>query len=510
MAAPKAVDYGQKAPQNIGAGLARSFGQGLLFGFGDEVEAFVRSLQKDVNYDDALQEARSELQSFREQAPAAAYGTEFIGALPSTFFTGPTGLLGRLGLQGTGKIAATQSALYGAGTGEDTQSRLQGAAIGGALGGAVGVGADKLLPAKSKVAQDLQKKGIPLTPGQALRDQGSVGSTLITALEDLSTSYPGAGAPIQAKRLESLILFNKRLLEEAVEPLKIKLPKNASAKESYEFIDDILNKKYESIIPKLKLTKTDDLETNILNALEKSIFSSSDQSKVLKILDKTIFDNIVDGQLSGKNLKNAQTNLNRLSTRFLRQGGFEGEIGVFLKQTKNLLDDQINLQNPNSKELFDINKVYANLIPINKAMQSAITQEGVFTPAQILRALKQTDQTKMKQALIKGQKPLQETAEEANKILLSQFPDSGTASRLLAQDVIVNPLKLGKLAPPAVASELLMSRPFGMSPATGLLTSVKPVTLGATPTISGLSAQQILENQRQARQEYLNSLLPNQ
>ena len=86
MAAPKPVDYGQKAPQNIGAGLARSFGQGLLFGFGDEVEAFVRSLQKDVNYDDALQKARSELQSFREQAPAAAYGTEFIGALPSTFF----------------------------------------------------------------------------------------------------------------------------------------------------------------------------------------------------------------------------------------------------------------------------------------------------------------------------------------------------------------------------------------------------------------------------------------
>ena len=47
MALPKERNYktNEDAPSNVGANLARTtLGQGLLFGFGDEVEAFTRSL----------------------------------------------------------------------------------------------------------------------------------------------------------------------------------------------------------------------------------------------------------------------------------------------------------------------------------------------------------------------------------------------------------------------------------------------------------------------------------
>ena len=139
--------------------------------------------------------------------------------------------------------------------------------------------------------------------------------------------------------------------------------------------------------------------------------------------------------------------------------------------------------------------MYANLIPINDAMQQAIIQEGVFTPAQIIRAIRKADATKRKTQLIAGKKPLLETATQAQQVLGSQFPETGTASRLLAQDVIQNPLKLAKLVGPAAASEILMSRPFGVSPLTGLLTGISPTVKTTTPATTALLSQRIQEEQ---------------
>lgn len=494
MPAPKPKDYGKKAPADIGLGLARSVGQGLLFGFGDEVEAFARSLVKGADYEDTLGIVREEIEQFRKEAPVAAYGAEIASSIPS-FLLGGAGLA-RVGLTGAGKVGAIQSGLYGAGVGEDAEERAKLAGLSALTGGAISAAAGKILPKKSETAKKLQKKGIPLTPGQSLRDSGTIGSSLISALEDLTTSYPGAGAPIQAKRLETLLQTNRVILDEAVKPLKIKIPKNLSMKESYEYVDDVISKEYENVISRLSIKGTNNLQQKIFNNIENSILDDLEQARVLRILDKKMLNKIKDDQISGRDLKNIQTELRRLGDSFSKKGGAEGEIGQVIKETKKILEDEIDLQNIDSQALKNVNKTYANLIPINDAMQQAIIQEGVFTPAQLIRAIKKTDPTKRKAALLKGDKPLLETATQAQQVLGSQFPDSGTASRLLAQDVIVNPLKLGKLAPPAIASELLMSRPFGMSPVTGLLTSVSPLTRGATPASTAILLQQAQEEEK--------------
>ena len=460
MPAPKPINYLQKAPENIQTGLARSAGQGLLFGFGDEVEAFVRSLSQDEDYSTALQQVRSELESFREDSPVAAYGTEIATSIP-TVLAGGAGL-GRLGVTGAGKIGAIESGIYGAGTGEDLESRSKNALIGTITGGAASKAVDKVLPKKSETAKKLQAKGIPLTPGQALRDAGTIGSDLISALEDLSTSYPGAGAPIQAKRLETLIETNKVLLNEAVAPLGIKIP--------------------------------------ILNTLEESVLDPTEQARVLRIIDVNLTNKIKDGTLKGRDLKNAQTVLRQKAESFEKKGGFEGEIGQVIRQIKEVLENEIDIQNVDSKDLKIVNQVYRNLIPINDAMQQAVIQEGVFTPAQLLRAIKKADKTKRKTRVIKGDNTLQETAEQAQQVLLSAYPDSATASRLLSQDLIQNPLKLGKLVGPAAMSEVLMSRPFGMSPVTGALTSFSPTLRGATPSLTSLLGGAFNENQQENNQ----------
>lgn len=482
MPAPKKKIKKQSQELDIATGLSRSVGQGLLFGFADEAEAFVRSLAGDKNYKENLETIRSELDAFREQAPIASYGAEAVASIPSALLGGAG--LARLGATGVGKIGAIESAIYGAGVGESPEERAFGAGTGAVLGAGVTKVAEKLLPKKSEVAKKLQEKGIPLTPGQSLRDQGSIGSSLITALEDLTTSYPGAGAVIQGKRLETLQKTNQVLINEAVEPLGIKIPKNLKPREAFEFVQDKLDDKYAEILPKLSVSNLGNFESKVLNAIEQSILDPKEQERVLKIVNKTILSQIKEGSISGNSLKNAQTDLRKLSSSYKKKGGFEGDVGEVLSDIKRLLENEIDVQNIESVELKKINQVYRNMIPINKAMENAIINEGIFTPAQLLRAIRKQDETLRKRQTIAGKQPLQETAEQAQQVLGSQFPETGTASRLLAQDIILDPTKLVTLGPPAIVSELAMARPFGRSPFTGLLTSGDPAVRGLTPVLA--------------------------
>ena len=72
MPAPKKKVKRQSQELDITTGLSRSVGQGLLFGFADEAEAFVRSLAGDKGYEENLETIRSELDAFREQAQGAS------------------------------------------------------------------------------------------------------------------------------------------------------------------------------------------------------------------------------------------------------------------------------------------------------------------------------------------------------------------------------------------------------------------------------------------------------
>ena len=309
-------------------------------------------------------------------------------------------------------------------------------------------------------------------------------------------------APITCASLASfdLIETNKVLLNEAVAPLGIKIPKDLSAREAYSYVDDIISKKYENVLNKLSLSNTDNLEIKILNILEESVLDPTEQARVLRIIDVNLTNKIKDGTLKGRDLKNAQTVLRQKAESFEKKGGFEGEIGQVIRQMKEALENEIDIQNVDSKDLKIVNQVYRNMIPINDAMQQAVIQEGVFTPAQLIRAIKKADKTKRKTRVIKGDNTLQETAEQASKVLGTSYPDSGTASRLLAQDVIINPTRLAKLVGPAAMSEVLMSRPFGMSPVTGALTSFSPTLRGATPSLTSLLGGALNENQQENNQ----------
>lgn len=123
-------------------GVARGFGNGLLWGFADEIESGLTG--QDVN------QIRAEQQQFADDHPVMNIGSTVVGAIAN-----PTGAIGgaargatlrnkivRGALQGAG-----QGALYGFGAGEDgienrIASALDSATTGAVIGGAVPVVAE--------------------------------------------------------------------------------------------------------------------------------------------------------------------------------------------------------------------------------------------------------------------------------------------------------------------------------------------------------------------------------
>jgi len=187
---------------SLSSNLARSaIGQGLLFGFGDELEAGIRAaFDKSRTYDDFVNDIRTNLDQFRNDSPGLAYGSEIIGSIPAAL-TG-AGALAKVGVKGVGKVAAIEGAAYGAGTGEGTKERLVQAPIGAAISGPTAMIGSKVLPKLTDKAKKLQDKGVRLTLGQQIGGEGgTLFGNLLENVETMSTSIPAVGQAVAKRRV---------------------------------------------------------------------------------------------------------------------------------------------------------------------------------------------------------------------------------------------------------------------------------------------------------------------
>ena len=70
-------------PPKFGTNLVRTaVGQGFLYGFGDEAEAYVRSVLGEETYSQNLEQIRNEIKIFRKNNPRTAISSEILGSLP--------------------------------------------------------------------------------------------------------------------------------------------------------------------------------------------------------------------------------------------------------------------------------------------------------------------------------------------------------------------------------------------------------------------------------------------
>lgn len=118
------------------SGLARKVGQGLTFGFGDEIESAVTGRD--------IEGIRGDLTDFGKEHPIMSLTAEMAGGAPWMAVPGLGAAKGAKALTTAQRVTRgaraglLAGAAYGAGTGESTGSRVMGAAVGGAGGGVLG------------------------------------------------------------------------------------------------------------------------------------------------------------------------------------------------------------------------------------------------------------------------------------------------------------------------------------------------------------------------------------
>ena len=459
------------------ADLSRAAAQGLTFGFADEIEAAVRSaFDSGKTYAEVVKDVRGQIESFRQRNPAAAYGTEIAGAILPTiaaqFIPGAgqaatagrvTQLMRAAGIGAGGQRAANvafrtgaQSALYGAGAAEGTLAeRLPSAAVSGTVGAVTGPLVDKVAPAITSKAADLIKKGVPLTPGQAVGGSSLLGTALQRTEERVADTVPLLGDAVRGAFDRANAGFNRTTVSQALGPLVKSIPKNLEGKALIGYGQRVINNAYNSTLSKMKIenvmplaSEMDTITKDLADDIAKDV-----QGRVSRYITKK-FKN---GGMSGKDIKNAQTLLRKDILRLRREGS---EIGArkadALEDIRNVFSAELQKANPvQGPKLNQIDKAYGQFEIVRNAELRRKTTEG-FLPGDLLQAVAKGDVTKRQSKFSAGEARMQNLATDAQRVMGNMTPNSGTAARLNAT----------KMATGAAGG--------------GALTQADPFTIGAT------------------------------
>tara|TARA_S200002703_G_C3792928_1_gene244750 strand:+ start:888 stop:2465 length:1578 start_codon:yes stop_codon:yes gene_type:complete len=422
----------------------RALAQGLTFGTADEMEAGARALYakfiegKDFNtaYNETVKEIRSDISQFREDNPKTAYGTEIAGNLPSGIFA--TAKLAKLGFTPM-KNLITQGSIYGAGTGEGNPvERVPDAVTGGAISGTIG----KALPPITDKAKELIGQGIPLTVGQ------SVGGG-IRKIEEGLKSIPFLGDAIVGAEIRATQGFNKATFKKVLEPLekygvdlKKALKKETTGNELYKEASNIISKGYEKLKPKLKFPNRDELQSVYDDVIlrQADVMPKSVNNKFLQDMDEIVYKNFSpDGSLSGSGFKNIQSGLRTIVR------GYSNSTDQVTRNYANsynkvleALNNTLVKNNPKyADELTALDFSFKMLNTVGKAVEKGSNRQGTFTPANLMSAVRSSDDSLRKSDVRKGEALLQDMALDGQNINLT-LPDSGTASRQLITGGLLN------------------------------------------------------------------------
>lgn len=381
--------------------------------------------------------------------------------------------------------------------------------------GAVTVGAGKVAGRmiKPKVDPDvakLKQEGIRMTPGQMIGPWAA-------GIEERSTSLPLAAVGIKHGQTMAIKDFNRVVLQKALDPIKVKLPKDVRI--GYEAVDwagEALSKAYEDILPKLAARK-DKVFNSELKTIQGMVntLPDAERKQFNRILKEQVFDKFTKpGLASGETIKQIESTLGRLSRGYTRDAAFDKrQLGSAIREVQSSLRDLVQRQNPMyADQLQKINLGYAIFLRAERAATYLGAKDGVFTPDQFNSAVKALDPSLRHRSFGRGKALMQDLAGTSSRVLSKKLPSSGTAERLVGVGLIGGGYAVH---PGLAAAELSLLAPYygkGRDLAQWLLTGRQgptwqalseiprragplavPAVLGVAPDVRGQGFEEGLE-----------------
>lgn len=316
-----------------------------------------------------------------------------------------------------------------------TNSDRADAAMGGALGGAIGYGGAKLAgkiinPNVTKGAQDVIDDGGAVTPGAILGGG-------VKAVEDKLTSAPFMGDMIAGAQRRSIEQWNKGAINSVLKPIGKKLLKETKA--GQEAIDEAskkVSKEYDKVLSRMNVRFDKEFAENVLfsedpmrpalNTLAQSL-SPKQLAKFDEILKNDILRhfNNPNRMVLGKTFKEVDS---AVRNKYKKLYKTDEKLATAVRQLHIELLNMAKRQNPGlGKRLDAADVAYAKLSRVRDAAQSLGREDGIFGPAELLRAVQKNTP---KSTFAAGRGFDQRAIQEAKKVLPNKYPDSGTAGRM--------------------------------------------------------------------------------
>ena len=482
----EAVDYSKGAER-----ARQALGQGLALGFGDEIEAGVRSLGSDDSYEEIRDRLRAKNKAYRTENPKEALGLELGGSM----LTGVGGLT-RFGLAqgaktGLGKVMATNAGMggaYGAGTSEGNNyasigaDTLVGAGIGGAGAGAMqGVGR-LLKPVVSDYSKKLAQKAVARDSGYITKGQ-AVGGVSGKIEEALGNTLPS----VKKARLEGLKGYNDDVVESVfrsvaksekkndpfIKKLNEKFANAETITEKMRVIDDAVDKQYQKAFQGtdgkgLIIKKNADIQRE----LKEWVVNNADGKSKSEIAQLKRLANEFNERLGlskkGQSAKNMQKTLK--DNAYKASQNVDSKIANTAEAQRELTElftRNMIKQNPKSAKILEnIDDAYGNVVNLRDVIGSSSGKEA-FTVNQVLKKFT-NGKKKLAERKTKGLDDF--VSEEAQRALENTVGDSGTSlgavslgsvagiGGLIASGQALNPAVIGGLT--ALGAKLFQYQPF--------------------------------------------------
>lgn len=301
-------------------------------------------------------------------------------------------------------------------------------AAGGALAAPItGFLARLISPSLTPGTRELAAQGVRPTVGQSL---GGAANRVEQAL----SSVPFLGDMIRAGRYRSVEDFNRAAYSRALEPLGEKYA-GPIGREGIEAVERKLSDAYGALLPKLTGTIDDQAANELRNLVKGARTLGADKARQFAtILQQKIGDKITpQGNMSGETIKAIESELGRLASGYRGSADMDSRLmGDALRETQAVIRRMVERHNPQfAGELQKINEGWANFVRLQSAASMLGARDGVFSPAQLLNAVKGADKSVRKGAFSRGDALMQDLAESGKRVLGDTVPDSGTPLRTL-------------------------------------------------------------------------------
>ncbi|MGQ3081092.1 hypothetical protein [Sphingopyxis sp.] len=373
------------------------------------------------------------LDASSQSRPMSSLGGDVAGSVAAmTGINAGAGALGRAGglltrgggLGGDVAYGATRGGFENGPTGIVTGAAAAG--LGNKIGGGIANTAGRLARGVSEPAVDyLSERGIDLTLGQLLGNRSLTGKVL-NRLE----SAPGIGDMMAARRLESIEGFNREAMRQAVEPVGGTV--TTAGREGLDQAYGAVDQGYSDALTGQQFSGN---EPQFINEMGAAIQRGQqipklgeDFSYIMRNDVAPMFD--ANGTLTGDRLQAALQGLRKARSGFAGQpmGQYAGDA---LTDAESAITGMVGRQAPDVlPRLSAANKAYGNVSTVADAVNTAVNQGGIFTPAQLGRsAVNNTKKFGGKRAAATGNVPFRELQEAGQQVLPSTVPDSGTAGR---------------------------------------------------------------------------------